>query len=300
MKELDEADEILGTNRKPYANKKDYSQYKTSRNNNWRNQQNRDRQAIYDTMDRMAIIVSGDSDKFKEYLDIQSRFYKYSVGNSLVLLEKAPNSTQIKDKKSWVEKGVALNENAKGIKILEPSVSNGITYYNPKVVFDISQTNSSLKETTTNYGDRVILKALLHNFNVPREAVDKLPNGEESGTQYDRANNVLYVCKGMNRETLFQTLSQEISNIELENDGNSGMDYFISYCTSYMICKKYGIDVSNYSFHQLPREITEQRDGKGIRSQLDRIRSNFERINSRMLDYLEISSKTRNKAVPER
>ena len=32
----------------------------------------------------------------------------------------------------------------------------------------------------------------------------------------------------------------------------------------------------------------------------DRIRSNFERINSRMLDYLEISSKTRNKAVPER
>ena len=110
------------------------------------------------------------------------------------------------------------------------------------------------QETTINYGDRVLLKALLHNCDVPREAVEKLPNGE-IGSEYDKDKNKLYVCKGMDRETLFQTLSQEMGNIELKNEEKSDMNFFISYCTSYMICKKYGIDVSNYAFKDLSSSV---------------------------------------------
>ena len=104
----------------------------------------------------------------------------------------------------------------------------------------------------------------------------------------------------MDRETLFQTLSQEMGNIELKDQEESNMNYFISYCTSYMICKKYGIDVSNYAFNDLPSEITSQKEGKEIRMELDKIRDNFEKVNSRMLDYFEMSSKEKNKTVPER
>ena len=232
MKEVDEVDEILGTGGNNNSNKSYNTQYNTKRQNNWKDQQNKDRQEIYDTMDRMAMIVGNDGEKFREYLDIQSRFAKYSVGNRLVILEKAPESTHIKDKNSWLEKGVELNGNPKGIKILEPSKSNGRTYYNPKVVYDISQTNAPKQETTINYGDRVLLKALLHNCDVPREAVEKLPNGE-IGSEYDKDKNKLYVCKGMDRETLFQTLSQEMGNIELKNEEKSNLNYFISYCTSW-------------------------------------------------------------------
>ena len=167
-------------------------------------------------MDRMAMIVGNDGNKFKEYLDVQSRFSKYSVGNSLVILEKAPNSTHIKDKNAWLEKGIELNNSAKGIKILEPVKNKGATYYNPKVVYDISQTNAPKQDNVINYGDRVLLKALLHNCDVPREAVEKLPSGE-IGAEYDKENNKLYVCKGMDRETLFQSLSQEMGNIELKD-----------------------------------------------------------------------------------
>ena len=299
MKEVDEVDEILGTRGNNSSSKNYNTQYNTKRQNNWKEQQNKDRQDIYNTMDRMAKIVGNDCEKFREYLDIQSRFSKYSVGNSLVILEKAPESTNIKDKNSWLEKGVELNENPKGIKILEPSKSNGRTYYNPKVVFDISQTNAPKQETTINYGDRVLLKALLHNCDVPREAVEKLPSGQ-IGSEYNKSENKLYVCRDMDRETLFQTLSQEMGNIELKDQEESNMNYFISYCTSYMICKKYGIDVSNYAFNDLPSEITSQKEGKGIRMELDKIRDNFEKVNSRMLDYFEMSSKEKNKTVPER
>ena len=66
------------------------------------------------------------------------------------------------------------------------------------------------------------------------------------------------------------------------------------------ICKKYGIDVSNYAFNDLPSGITSQKEGKGIRMELDKIRDNFEKVNSRMLDYFEMNSKEKNKTVPER
>lgn len=295
MRVDDEVNEILGSGK----NNNFSTNYNTKRQNNWQEQQRKDRQDIYDTMDRMAMIVGNDGNKFKEYLDVQSRFSKYSVGNSLVILEKAPNSTHIKDKNAWLEKGIELNNSAKGIKILEPVKNKGAIYYNPKVVYDISQTNAPKQDNVINYGDRVLLKALLHNCDVPREAVEKLPSGE-IGAEYDKENNKLYVCKGMDRETLFQSLSQEMGNIELKDEEKSNMNYFISYCTSYMICKRYGIDVSNYVFKELPNEITNQKDGKGIRMELDKIRDNFEKVNTRMLDYFDMSSREKNKTVPER
>lgn len=295
MRVDDEVNEILGTGK----NNNFSTNYNTKRQNNWQEQQRKDRQDIYDTMDRMAMIVGNDGNKFKEYLDVQSKFSKYSVGNSLVILEKAPNSTHIKDKNAWLEKGIELNNSAKGIKILEPVKNKGAIYYNPKVVYDISQTNAPKQDNVINYGDRVLLKALLHNCDVPREAVEKLPSGE-IGAEYDKENNKLYVCKGMDRETLFQSLSQEMGNIELKDEEKSNMNYFISYCTSYMICKRYGIDVSNYVFKELPNEITNQKDGKGIRMELDKIRDNFEKVNTRMLDYFDMSSREKNKTVPER
>ena len=295
---MSDIDEILGNS----SNNSNYK-YNNNRNNNqknnWKDEQNKIRQEIYNTMERMAVIVGNDGEKFKEYLNIQSAFVKYSVGNSLVILEKQPNATQIKDKASWNEKGIELNSGAKGINILEPKVSNNITYYNPKTVYEISETNSKEIKQTIKYGDRLLLEALLHNCTVPRKAVEQLPNGT-IGSEYNKDNNILYVCKNMDRETLFQTLSQEMGNIELLNEEDSNMKNFISYCTSYMICKKYGIDVSNFNFDNLPQEISSQEDGKGIRKELEKIRSTFEKVNSRMLDYFDMNNKDKNKSIPER
>ena len=295
---MDVVDEIMpksDTNdKKSYNNK-----YSTQKQNNWQEKQNKDRKAIYDIIEKNAVDVRDNGEKFREYLDIQSRFTKYSVGNCLVIMEKAPDSTQITDKESWKEKGIELKDNAKGFQILEPSRSNGKTYYNPKMVYDVSQTTSTNKEPTINYGNRRLLEALLYNCQVPKEAVDVLPNGE-IGSQYDKEKNVLYVCRGMNREILFQTLTQEMARIELNDEENNNMQNFISYCNAYMICKKFGVDVSNYNFKNLPEEIKSQKSGKGIRAELNKIKENFERVNSRMLDYFDVSNNEKKKSVPER
>ena len=65
----------------------------------WKQEQNELRQWCYNNMDSMAMQVKDDGDLFKRYMDVQSRFEKHSVGNSLLILKQNPNTTQFKDKK---------------------------------------------------------------------------------------------------------------------------------------------------------------------------------------------------------
>lgn len=280
-------DDVLGTT----TNQKNYSNNISK--NDWKNTQNKDRNEIYKTMDKMAIEVSNNGEKFKKYLEIQSQFYKYSVGNCLVLLDKAPESTNLKDKKSWEEKGFTLKENAKEIKILEPKIVNERTYYNPKIVYDISQVNID-KQEEKKYSDRFLLEALLYKVDAKQEAVDELPNGE-IGADYDKNSNTLYVCRGMDRDFLFKSIVQEIANYETKDMNEGELKDFNNYCISYMFCKKNGIDTSSFNFEVLPNNIKDKNDGKSIRLELENIRKNYERLNSKMIQYFENSSKEKNK-----
>ena len=286
---MDEIDDIMGNS----SNQ--------PRNNSWQDRQNEDRKIAYATMEKMALAIKDDSNVFKQYLDIQSKFQKHSVGNCLIILDSQPNATQIKDKKSWKEKGYDLISNPKVIKILEPSrsSSNNRVYYNPKEMYDISQTNNPNQSQSVNYNDRELLQAFIKNCVIPRKAVDKLPDGT-IGTEYNKSENVLYVCRGMDRELLFQTLSQELANIEMKDEPDSDFKSFKSYCISYMLCKKYGVDVSNYEFNNLPNELVSKESGKEIRGEMDKIRIDFEKINSRIADCFENTNREKKNKVQER
>lgn len=291
---MNEYDDILGDNN---SNNNSKSNNYRSTTNNWQEKQNQQRQQAYDTMDKMSIEIRDNSEKFKQYLNIQSKFEKNSVGNCLLILSKNPNVTQYKDKKSWREKGIELISNPQEIVILEPkrSETNNRVYYNPKVVYDISQTNAPKQEQSIDYDTRELLKAFLNNCTTPRQAVDELPNSDMQGAEYNKSEDVLYVCRGMERETLFQTLSQALANIEMREAEDDNFKSFKSYCISYMLCQKYGIDVSNYDISELPQEITSKANGKEIRGELEKMRIDYEKINSRVAEYFERANREKEK-----
>lgn len=294
---MDEIDEILGVNN----NKTKENKEQKSNNVNWKSKQDKDRQEAYDTMEKMANEIKTDGTKFKKYLDIQSRFEKYSVGNCLIVLSNNPNATQFKDEGSWNEKGIELLDNQEPIKILEPSrskITNRI-YYNPKEVYDISQTNANNENKKISYDDRELLKAFFHNCGATKKAVDILPNGEK-GAEYNKNENIIYVCKGMDVKTIFQVVSQELANIEMKNEENTEIKDFKSYCISYMLCRKYNIDVSNYNFEELPGEIKQAKTGREVRGKLEEIRKNYNSIYSRISEYFEISEKEKQNKIQER
>ena len=197
----------------------------------WAKKKQVERQELYDLADKTAEEVRTDPVKFKQYLDTQAIFNVYSVNNALLISAQMPNATQIKEYDDWRKAGAFVHKNPVFIKILEPSESydkesgKTRTFYNPKRMLDISQTNAKPRENTRNYNDRDLLKAFL------------------------------YECKGLEAPAIFNALSVELAKVGLEESGNQELDNFKSYCASYLICKKHGIDVSSYNFDNLPESL---------------------------------------------
>lgn len=277
-----------------------FGQVNNAKNNNYKNQnnknkwkeQNEKRKELYKKISDTSFSIVKDSNSFKAYLNVLSRFYKYSVGNCMLILESEPNAKQIKSKQDWIDKGYDTLEGAKTITILEPNNSNGTTYYNPKEEYDISQTNAPIPEEK-NYTEREILFALFDICTAEREIVDTLPNGEK-GSQYVESENKLYMCRGLKPEYLIKTVIQEIAKMEMKGIEQSEINEFKTYCISYMMCKKYGIDVTEFEFSDLPKELVNQKDSKNIRQELEGIRENFATLSTKVNEYFIKEEKAKN------
>lgn len=270
----------------------------------WIEKKQQERQEVYDLMDKTANEVKIDVDKYKQYLDVQGRFDKYSVGNALVISSTMPNATQLKEFDDWKEVGAFIKKGANGIKILEPGDSytradgsSGISY-NVKKMFDISQTTYNQKTRTINYDDKVKLTALLKDCPVDIKAVDDIPNSSNV-VEWNKEDNALYVKRGGETTEIFKQLAKELTRVSLEETGNTELDNFKCISTSYMICKKYGIDVSDVNINNIPEKFKNM-SASEVRNELTSMRSAMEDINTRMSAYFETISKAQKNKEHER
>ena len=141
--------------------------------------------------------------------------------------------------------------------------------------------------------------ALFKDCKAKREVVDVLPNGE-NGAEYVENENKLYMCRGLKSDYLLKTVIQEIARMEMQGVENGEMKEFKTYCISYMICKKYGLETSQFDFSNLPNDLSSKEKGKDIRVELDYIRTNFTTINSKIVSYFEQEEKSRKNKEQER
>ena len=235
------------------------------------------------------IIKSGQS--FKNYLNVQSQFDKYSVGNALLILSQRPEAIQLKEYNEWIKiKNAHILKNEECISLLKPKVSKEKSYpnngYEVYKVFDISQTTLS-KAKEEKKDDRMMLKSFLHNCSVKIKTEDNLQNDKTA--MWSQNDELLYIQKGADTKKLFQDLSNELARIELADDG-SEIDKFRSKCISYMICKKRGIDVSKYTFDDIPESYINM-STKELREELNYTRNLLEKINDRMNYNIEPQTK---------
>jgi len=264
--------------------------------NAWKEKKQQERQEVYDLMDKMADEIKADVDKYKEYLNVQGRFDKYSVGNALVITASNPNATQLKEFDDWKESGAFIKKGENGIKILEPGDSytradgSSGTSYNVKKMFDISQTTSNQKPRTISYDDKVKLTALLKDCPVDVKIVDMIPNSDNIA-EWNKNDNALYVKQGGETPEIFKQIARELTRVGLEETGNTELDNFKCISSSYMLCKKYGIDVSNININSIP-EALKNMSASEVRNELTSMRSVMQDINTRMSAYFETISKT--------
>ena len=97
----------------------------------------------------------------------------------------------------------------------------------------------------------------------------------------------------------YNQLAKELTRSALEETGNTELDNFKCESTSYMLCKKYGIDVSDININSIP-EAFKNMSASEVRNELTSMRSNMEDINTRMSAYFETISKAQKNKEHER
>src|SRR5438105_2553727 len=61
-----------------------------------------------------------DSDTFRAYLDVQSRFHRYSWGNVALILAQRPDATRVAGYHAWLKLHRFVKKGERGIKIVVP------------------------------------------------------------------------------------------------------------------------------------------------------------------------------------
>lgn len=94
-----------------------------------------------------------DSDRFKEYLQVMSKFHNYSFNNTLLIAMQKPDATLVAGYNSWKNLfGRQVARGAKGIKVLAPSpykIKKEIDKIDPKTQKPVTDKNGNpVKEET--------------------------------------------------------------------------------------------------------------------------------------------------------
>lgn len=273
----------------------------------WAQKKQEQRETVYTMIDETAAAVARDGTKFQTYLDVQSRFDRYSVSNALLILAQRPNATIIKDFDTWKEQGAFIRKKESGFYILEPGEeyqredgSTGISY-NPKKMFDVVQTGNSRKRETPTYpDDRTRIKALMDHAPVPIRISETLPSGVNAMYQPD--SREIQIRRGMDANSIFRALSQELAHAEMDKgDGsyNRTEHGFHAYCTSYMLCKQYGVETGGfYHFEGASQELSAL-EPQEIRAELSVIKEAAGEISGRMNRML-VQQRQQKRPEPER
>lgn len=222
------------------------------------------------------------SDKYKEYLTVMSKFHKYSIRNISLILMQNPNATFVAGFNSWKKN---FNRNVRkgehGIKIVAPATykkkieeinfdKNGlpittekeidVPFFTTATVFDISQTDgqelpapgvSQLMGDVGNY--KKIFEALKKISPVPIgfENIRTGANGYFLHTEQRIA-----IQKNMSEIQTIKTAIHEIAHASLHNFNQEDNPQKIDRLTkevqaesvAYTVCQHFGIDTSDYSF----------------------------------------------------
>lgn len=265
----------------------------------WAAQKQAQRQEAYELIDNTCSEMMADGESFRQYLDVQGRFDRYSVANAVLVSAQMPEATQLKDYNAWKQSRVYVNKDAKKVVILEPSKEytrddgSKAVGYNAKEVYDISETSAKdRQEAQEKKSMRELVSALIDASPVPFVPVADL----EMPAYYDSEQQSIFIRTGLNGEQLFVSMAKEVSAAVFDFKHNESREAseFKSYCVAYMISSRYGVDTRGFNFSRLPKELAET-DTQAFKGELGSMRDVLGEIQSEMYKSMEKNKPAKSK-----
>ena len=265
----------------------------------WAAQKQAQRQEAYELIDNTCSEMMADGESFRQYLDVQGRFDRYSVANAVLVSAQMPEATQLKDYNAWKQSRVYVNKDAQKIVILEPSKEytrddgTKAVGYNAKVVYDISETSAKDRQQAQEPKTmRELVSAMIDASPIPFVPVADL----EIPAYYDSKQQTIFIKTGLTEEQLFVSMAKEVSAAVFDFKHNESRDAsdFKSFCVAYMVSSRYGVDTRGFDFSRLPREYAEM-DTQAFKGELGTMRDVLGEIQSDMFKSLEKNKPPKNK-----
>lgn len=185
-------------------------------------------------------------ESIKEYLSFMSKFYNYSINNTLLIESQFSGANAVGSFAFWKEKGFSVNKGEKGIKILVPNkgkdkfedekgeiktldkatdeekkkiaegilkVYRGKLYFTQGYVFDISQTNAKATDLPKIFPNKW-LEGTVPNYSTMYKGMEQIANN--IGVRIISPKSELGAAKGVSY-TLTKEVALNPRNSELQN-----------------------------------------------------------------------------------
>ena len=257
----------------------------------WAAQKQEQRKEAYGLIDNTCSEMMADGDSFRQYLDVQGHFDRYSVNNAILVSAQMPEATQLKDYGSWKQSRAYVDKDAQKVTILEPGKEyeredgSKAVGYNAKIVYDISQTSAKDRQQPQEAKTmRELVSAMIDASPVSFVPVDDL----ELPAFYDSAQQTIFIKTGLSEEQLFVSMAKEVSAavFDFKHKESRDASEFKSFCVAYMVSSRYGVDTKGFRFDNIPKEFAgmETQEFKG---QLGSMRDVLGEIQSDMYKSLE-------------
>lgn len=223
----------------------------------WAEMKQTQRQELYAKIEQYLEMLPMDENRFRQYLTVACRFYQNSVGNIALIAEEKPEATRYQTYENWNRENISIRKGEQGFSILVPNgtyrKADGKTGTNFDVqkVFDISQTTAIIPAPAMQ-DIRLNLKALMLRPTCPIQVSD-----QQNNAVYVVDQKQVLVGRNQDMEATFRSLTMALAHAEL---AKSMEDYlpgkpvnaFYARCVSYIMCSRYGVDVREYNFMDMP------------------------------------------------
>ena len=220
-----------------------------------------------------------DSDRYKNYLNVMSKFHKYSTNNVILISMQMPDATHVAGYKAWEKEFQRhVKKGEKAIRIIAPVIRRvkvnaddskasdtpeeeevKLTSYRVTSVFDVSQTDgkelpSIVEQLDFDLNNFELLKESLERVSpvpVSYEAIEPRCNG-----YFDKKERNIVVREKMSQGQTVKTLIHEIAHAllhdDLDLDKELKKDRFTkeveAESVAYTVCQYLNLDTSDYSF----------------------------------------------------
>jgi hypothetical protein len=211
------------------------------------------------------------SEKWKQYLDVQSKFYRYSPSNVMLIMMQNPYATRIGGYKKWQELGRQVMAKESALRIFAPMTykredalegerTSEVRGFKLVPVFDISQTEGpELPEGLSKLSGLApegVFATLTEFANTLGFRVER-PETLESGANGDTTHSLgrIRVVASNSGAQQVKTLAHEIGHALLHDPDvattkelTRGLMELEAESTAYVICAALGMDTGDYSF----------------------------------------------------